>query len=483
MADFIEWQQFEELSLYIKDNDYFNTINVSRDEDYNIRYCISCKRIDDNRVHEFSDISSFYLSKLNSLTAIPNPFLGKEYVFNGFISESFSFSPSGDLSISGIVINVESHYVENVSIGKPEFENIWLLNSSRQANYDQSITKTSSGNEHYEWGDFANEDFGMGENYSTSWAGIKLKYKGYDFLLIQSDVFTKFPSTCLRFSKKQFPNDNDLYEIINTLNFIFGMTFLYLGNTKYNCKSSPVSDCYISTYRKDLKQVISEIQYPVIPLRLTDFHGFRTNTTELINSVLLKVANNTQYSLFQNFAFINYARTQPNEVKIQPLAATFDNICEKYFSNRENTVINADIFAELKSVIDNKIDTLSIDEKQKKILKSKTSQINNQSQNQRNMKIFEELGLSLSKLEEKALKKRNSSVHGGLNPEKINENILLSKCYYTLINRLLLRVLDIPVYIDYTSAEGLPTKIEDGQYLWYEKREERKDQKCPSDSQ
>ena len=30
MADFIEWQQFEELYLNIKDNDFFNTISLSR---------------------------------------------------------------------------------------------------------------------------------------------------------------------------------------------------------------------------------------------------------------------------------------------------------------------------------------------------------------------------------------------------------------------------------------------------------------------
>lgn len=471
MADFIEWQQFEHLDLFVKDNDYFNSVKISRDENYNIHFCVTCKEIKKEEIQEFSKVSSFYFSKLNSLTAVPNPFLGKEYVLNEFVTESFSFSPNDDLSISGIVIKVESHYITS-GMGDSEFINIWLLNSPKHAHYDQNIIKTSSGNEHYKWGDFANEDFGFGEKYSASWAGIKLKYKKYDFLLIKSDIFTKFPSTCLRFSKNQFPNDNDLYEIINTLNFIFGMTFIYIGQTKYNCKSSPIANCYVSTYRKDIKQVLSEIQLPVIPLRLTDFHTFNVKTGDMINLVLKRISQNTKYNLFKNFAFINYARTQPIDVKIQPLAAAFDNICEKYFSDRENTIINADIFTELKSVIYEKIDTLSVDNDQKRILKSKTSQINNQSQNQRNKKIFEELGLNLSKLEEEALKTRNSSVHGGLNSKKINDMIRLSKCYYTLINRLLLRILDIPVYIDYTLAEGLPMKIEDGQYLWFERKEE-----------
>ncbi len=476
MADFIEWQQFESLSLSIKDNDFFKTVNLSRDENFNIHFCIVCKEIDKKITRGFNDISSFYMSKLNSLTAFQIPFLEKEYFLKDFIAENFNSAITGENSINGIVLNIESHYL-NDSAGKPDFENIWLLNSSNQANYDQNIIKTSSGNEHYQWGNFATEDIGLAEKYSGSWAGIKLKYKTYDFLLIKSDIFTKFKSTCLRFEKEQFPTDEDLNEIVNILNFIFGLTFIYIGNTKYNCKSSPVSDCYISTFRKDIEQVFNEAQLPVIPLRLNDFHGLHINTTELINLILLKVSENTTYSLIKNFAFINYARTQPAEVKIQPLAATFDNICNQYFSKRENTIISKEIFDELQTDIDKKIDELNISEEQRDILKSKTSQINNQSINQRNKIIFEELGLKLSNLEQKALKARNSSVHGSLDSKKLNELILVSKCYYTLINRLLLRILDIPLYVDYTYPAGLPMKIEDGQYLWMDNKKKGTDNK------
>ena len=471
MADFIEWQQFESISLNIKDNDFFKTVSLSRDENFNIHFCVICKEIDKKITRDFNDISSFYISKLNSLTAFPIPFLGKEYFLKDFIAENFNSSITGEKSINGIVLNIESHYL-NDSAGKTDFENIWLLNSSNQANYDQNIIKTSSGNEHYQWGDFASEDIGLPEQHSGSWAGIKLKYKIYDFLLIKLDTFTKFKSTCLRFEKEQFPTDEDLNEIVNILNFIFGLTFIYIGNTKYNCKSSPISDCYISTFRKDIEQVLNEAQLPVIPLRLNDFHVLNINTTELINSILFKVSENTTYSLIKNFAFINYARTQPVEVKIQPLAATFDNICAQYFTNRENTIVSKEIFNKLKKDIEKKIDELDVPEEQKDILKSKTSQINNQSQNQRNKIIFEELGLKLSKLEEKALKARNSSVHGNLDSKKIKELILLTKCYYTLINRLLLRILDIPLYVDYTYPSGLPMKIEEGQYCWMEKQKD-----------
>lgn len=474
MADYIEWQQFEVLDLIIINNDFFSSANIFRDENYNFHFCIKCKQLDSEKPQEFNDISSFYMSKLDKITAYPNQFLGKEYCLKDFICESFNYSPTGDFSINGIVLNIESHYVSD-SVGKAEFENIWLLNSSKQANYDQSIIKTSSGNEHYQWGNFASEDFSFAENQSFSWAGIQLKYKSFDFLLIQSDSYTKIKSTCLRFAKQQFPTDEELNEIINILNFIFGLTFIYIGNTKYNCKSSPISDCYMSTFRKDIDQVLNEVQLPVIPLRLNDFHGLKIHTTELINLILSKVSENTTYSLIKNFAFINYARTQPVEVKIQPLAATFDNICTQYFAKRENTIIGKDIFYKLQKDIEQKIDELDVPDEQKDVLKSKTSQINNQSQNQRNKIIFEELGLKLSKLEEKALKARNSSVHGSLDSKKLNELILLTKCYYTLINRLLLRILDIPLYVDYTYPAGLPMKIEDGQYLWMDNKKEKKE--------
>ena len=141
-----------------------------------------------------------------------------------------------------------------------------------------------------------------------------------------------------------------------------------------------------------------------------------------------------------------------------------------HLEERENTIIGKDIFEKLQKDIEKKIDELNIIKEQKNILKSKTSEINNQSQNQRNKLIFEELGLQLSNLEEKALKARNSSVHGSLDSKKINELILLTKCYYTLINRLLLKLLEIPLYVDYTYPPGLPLKIELPQNSWRENK-------------
>ena len=38
MANFIEWQVFENTALIVKDNDFFDKINLFRDEDYNIHY-------------------------------------------------------------------------------------------------------------------------------------------------------------------------------------------------------------------------------------------------------------------------------------------------------------------------------------------------------------------------------------------------------------------------------------------------------------
>mgnify|MGYP003426749009 CR=1 FL=1 len=84
MADFIEWQQFEELYLNIKDNYFFNTISLSRDENFNIHFCVVCKELDKKITRDFNDISSFYMSKLNSLTAFSTPFLRKKIFIKRF---------------------------------------------------------------------------------------------------------------------------------------------------------------------------------------------------------------------------------------------------------------------------------------------------------------------------------------------------------------------------------------------------------------
>ena len=468
MGNYIEWQEFEELNLTVIDNEFFESVILSRDKNFNLLFKITCKKMEQNQPIEVSDISSFFISKLNNITAMPIPFLGKSYNLNGFVVEKFNLSINDKHSLEGILLQLESTYIIK-TIGKPEFVNVWLLNSPNEANFDVGITRKGSNTQIYEWGDFAKDEFCFDNGTLVALAGIKMKYKSYDFLFIKADKFTNSKTSFLRFEKKQFPSNEELEEIICILDFIFGMKFIYIGNTKYNTASSPVSDTYISSYRKDIEQILNEAQCPVIPLRPVDFHQFKIPTTDLINKIFENFEKNTKFSLQKNFALINYARTQPAEVKIQPLAASFDNICEQYFKGKDNCLIESSKFSELQNFINSKIDSLEITEDMKTILKSKTSQINNQSQNQRNKKIFKELGIKLGKLEKKALEARNGSVHGGFDSKKINEIILLSKCYYTLINRLILKILDIPLYIDYTHPQGLPMKIEEAQYSWMEK--------------
>lgn len=468
MDNYIEWQQFEELNLKVINNNFFESVTLTRDKNYNILFKINCKKIEQNQPIEVSDISSFFISKLNNITATSIKCIGKSFTLNGFVVEKFNFSIEDKHSFEGILLNLESSYIIG-NIGNPEFINVWLLNSPNDANFDVGITRSGSNKQSYQWGDFAKDEFCFDNGTSLSWAGIKMKYKSYDFLFIKADTFTKSKTSFLRFEKKQFPTNEVLDEIICILDFIFGMTFIYIGNTKYNKASSPVSDSYLSSYRKDIEQIIVEAQYPVIPLRAVDYHQFNIPTTKLINKIFENIEKNTKFNLQKNFALINYARTQPADVKIQPLAASFDNICEQYFKGMDNCLIESSKFSELQNFINSKIDTLEIAENLKTILKSKTSQINNQSQNQRNKKIFKELGIKLGELEKKALNARNGSVHGGFDSKKINEIILLSKCYYTLINRLILKILDIPLYIDYTHPQGLPMKIEEAQYSWMEK--------------
>ena len=479
MDNYIEWQQFEELNLKVINNDFFESVTLTRDKNYNILFKINCKKIEQNQPYEVSDISSFFISKLNNITATSIKCIGKSFTLNGFVVEKFNLSIEDKHSFEGILLHLESSYIIG-NIGDPEFINVWLLNSPNDANFDVGITRSGSNKQSYQWGDFAKDEFCFDNGTSLSWAGIKMKYKSYDFLFIKADTFTKSKTSFLRFEKKQFPTNEVLDEIICILDFIFGMTFIYIGNTKYNKASSPVSDCYLSSYRKDIEQILIEAQYPVIPLRLIDFHQFQIPTTELINKIFENILKKSKFTFRKNFELINYARTQPAEVKIQPLAASFDNICEQYYKGIDNNLIAQNIFSDLQSLIHKQIDSLDITEEQKRILKSKTPQINNQSQNQRNKKIFNELGLKLGKLEKKALDARNRSVHGGFDSTKINEIILLSRCYYTLINRLILKILDIPLYIDYTHPNGLPMKIEEAQNTWMEKILQNEDKKSES---
>ena len=78
--------------------------------------------------------------------------------------------------------------------------------------------------------------------------------------------------------------------------------------------------------------------------------------------------------------------------------------------------------------------------------------------NERLQFFFDEIGLKIGDVENKAIRARNPMAHSTLPEAKEREMIYLSNAYRTLFNRILLKILDYKEdYVDY-SVLGFPEK-------------------------
>ncbi len=460
MPKYAEWLPFEEKTLIVEDCRFIEKINIWRDENYNLRIKVICSNV----LIQENLSSDSIINKITQLKAHEYPLITSKYLIKGIIIESKNYT-NGETSYSGKAVSIEMFWDNNIA-GDAEYIVFWAVNSSSTINYDQSIQISRKEYENYSWGDFAKDNYNFGTE-AASWNGIKLQYKTFNFLMVQVDSFVENlkRGTLFRFEKKQFPTEKEFYELLQIMMYVLGLEFVYIGYTMYNKKSSPVRSMFVSTFRLDLNKIINEIQLPPIPLRLEDRFTRIVNTTELVNDFILKfLEKKDQYQLFDVIGYVNYARSQPYNIKIQPLSTALDLLCSHYFQNKSNTLISKEEFKNISEKIKEIFSTVSLDKKIVKIFESKISALNNQSQNQRNKNIFKDLDLKLSPLEEKALNERNTAIHGSFNPCDVKEMIIVSNCYYTLINRLIIKLIGSPLYVDYSMQGRIINKVEDGQH-------------------
>ena len=83
--------------------------------------------------------------------------------------------------------------------------------------------------------------------------------------------------------------------------------------------------------------------------------------------------------------------------------------------------------------------------------------------NVRNKAIFEDLHLDLSQLEKDALQSRNKAVHGTLGNLRVKQIIIESSAFYVLISRLVLRILNMPLYIDWSVRDRPVSQVDRAQ--------------------
>ena len=203
-----------------------------------------------------------------------------------------------------------------------------------------------------------------------------------------------------------------------------------------------------------IDKILNQSQLPPLPIRISDMYRFGINPQIIINDFFEKYINKKEsYSLERVLWFLIYSRSQHPLTKIQSLSTAFDLLCNCFFRGKANIVVDKKIFNEALTEINKILDRYIKDERIRKYLKNRAVNINNNSINQRNKNIFQELGMELSSLESAAIRSRNTSVHGSLGNIDYIKIIKEANAYTVLLNRLLLKLIGLEFYVDY-SVQG-----------------------------
>jgi len=284
------------------------------------------------------------------------------------------------------------------------------------------------------------------------------------------------PCSYLRFSKENVPSKEELEAIENTLSYIFGKMFLFVGSSKYSSDwrliERSFQDPYL--YGTSLEKILKLPKYEPFIINRIKMGDSETVINQMLGNYF-ELAK--AFPLNEVVEAINMYRLFPLDLEIMPLSLALDMLKNAWFKSDKST-------SKGKHLADNRYELvlqkylIQIEEDLKAIFKLNANETaptemtpdtstpiinrikgaNNLSNNERIQVFFNELGLKISDVEARALQTRNIVVHGATkerNDQQFVDNVHI---YYTLLNKVLLKLLSYDgLYLDY-GTHGWPQR-------------------------
>jgi hypothetical protein len=464
------WQHFEKMMLIPKDRAVDASLVLTRDDNYNL--CIEIIFNESNDCFHGENYDTILESVTNNyseLVAKEPVFSDTEYIIKKIIiTNKKTDNILRQVRYFGKVAEIY-HSCFPITERKPNFVVYWFLNTSTRLAYTECFKSSEKGDTAFQWGNFDRDGFSLPDSENTSWNSIILTYQNYKFLFgqVRDDIDTK--RSFIRFERNVFPPDAAVSEINTLLSYILGIELIFIGSTKFDSNSYPIEKYTYSTFQLDIEKVLAEQEIPPFPVRVED-RQVGVDICQQINTFIQNYLNTQErYNWGQILWYITYARTQPPLVKMQPLATAFDLICSQYFGGK-NILLPQEIFSKILKNIKSIVDNATITDEEKEQLFGKISNCNFIGQNKKNRLIFDELKMELSKDEDNALKARNTSVHGSIGQIDIIQTMVDNNLFMTLFNRLVLKLLGIKYYIDYSKQGLVIAEVEKSQSGKYSPR-------------
>jgi hypothetical protein len=262
----------------------------------------------------------------------------------------------------------------------------------------------------------------------------------------------------------KLPNEEERIIISELCSFIFGRQLMNIGHTILDKENCIIEEYACNPLISDPRIICSKPDAPPINIHKPIFGKKKE---ELINQLLPKYFQYRDIYNFKNALLIYWlARTMPIGSQLPIYSSSMESLMNewfksnnskskgKYLEDKEFYQLFTDEINSIKNKIErrkNEInDALNNNQKDDEsiipfngILK-KIEYMNNMGVNDRIRNFFKEINLELNDLEWETIKARNNFAHGRINTqdENIEKEHQFSFIYYTLLNKIFLKLLD-----------------------------------------
>lgn len=257
------------------------------------------------------------------------------------------------------------------------------------------------------------------------------------------------------------PSEEERRAISEIISFIFGKKLINIGYTKYNPMYYITEFSAINPSEANIVELCK--QGDRSPININHYRG--GNNVEEVLSVLVPKYLELKDKLHLDYALWNYwiAQELPIGSNIPIMASGVETISNSWFkSNKKvksvymkkeeyNKIVNEAI-----EIVSKKLDG----NKYKQRILNKMSNCYQMSGNERINLFYDTIGLKIGKVEQEAIKARNTMIHGASvhNQKKFLKAIQDTNAYFTFFNKIILILLGYNgKYIDYSVA-GWPEK-------------------------
>lgn len=449
--------------------DQIDELFISRDEHYKIK--IACTRINSRHTREDSQQrqTKSYVAghEVDSGKIVVKPF-GDDYCIE--LAPCYYLGKEENLDKTDYKLScyhVKCKYIEKETKVLKE----WILNggqSGLQFCDNKRIQYTVKSSIVGVYGDIdfpINEERLEQESYGTF---IHLKYQdtAFDISFVGSNYGPEWSNNISISYFEEYgriPSENERIIIRSYLSFFMGRKLFYIGNSTYDEKGDLLGFEMDSpnTYGFEIERICGNGGNPPISDRYEEIDSYFESVQKYIDCYASLYGKLDFESFFTSYW---YTKNLAKPYDLPILASALQGLMKKWYEqvedNPETVRMNKNEFNKRIKLLRDKVAEAFEGTELAKRMQYSLEDINRMSISEQLSNFFEKIGITIGKMEKKALQARNIAAHGSIRTANGNytELITLSRVYDCIIVRVILSLLGYEgKYVDYGTL-GYPQK-------------------------